>query len=151
MAHHILDDATYHSQRKAVIMATVWLTVITIIEVVAALVWMSVFPEGGPRMLLNSFFILASLLKAYFIVGEFMHVRYETRALALTILVPTVFLIWFIIAFLWEGAEWKQNRMDWNAMPVLTPAVEHHHDDHGHDHDDHKHEDHDHDHKGGGH
>mgnify|MGYP006251460563 FL=1 len=59
---------------------------------------------------------MASLLKAFFIVGEFMHMKYETRALALTVLVPTVFLIWFIIAFLWEGAEWMNNREMWEVI-----------------------------------
>lgn len=52
----------------------------TIVEVVAALLYMHAYPNGdGPRMLLNlGFFILFSLLKAGFIVGEFMHVRYES-------------------------------------------------------------------------
>jgi len=73
-------------------------------------------PEGhSSKIFINSFFVIASLLKAFFIVGEFMHVRYETRALTLTILVPLVFLIWFIIAFLWEGAEWLDNRVRFNA------------------------------------
>lgn len=109
---HSYDIETYNSQVSAVWRATLWLSIITIVEVAAALLWIyKIDPSGTkPKMLLNSFFIVASLLKAYFIVGEFMHVRYETRALALTILAPTVFLIWFVIAFLWEGHEWKIDR-----------------------------------------
>ena len=115
---HSLDIEAYEQQVSAVWKATLWLSIITIVEVVAALLWIWVlFPDGGgPRMLLNTFFIMASLLKAFFIVGEFMHMKYETRALALTVLVPTVFLIWFIIAFLWEGAEWMNNREMWNVL-----------------------------------
>jgi cytochrome c oxidase subunit IV len=115
---HGLDIETYKQQVSGVWRATLWLSIITIVEVVAALVWIWVlFPDGGgPRMLLNTFFIMASLLKAFFIVGEFMHMKYETRALALTVLVPTVFLIWFIIAFLWEGAEWMNNREMWEVI-----------------------------------
>ncbi len=137
---HSLEHESYKTQVSAVWKATLWLTIITIVEVVAALVWIwYLYPEGGgPRMLLNSFFILASLLKAFFIVGEFMHVRYEKRALALTILGPTFFLIWFIVAFLWEGSEWQNNRIQWNAQPTehLNRVIEHGHghDDHGHDH-----------------
>ncbi len=158
MAHDLSVEA-YEKQVSSVWKATAWLSIITIVEVVAALLWIWVFfPDGGgPRMLLNIFFILASLLKAFFIVGEFMHVRYETRALALTILVPTVFLIWFIIAFLWEGAEWEKNRVRAKASMELPEAVHHghghdHKDGHGHDHK-HKHgKDDGHGHKhGGGH
>lgn len=116
MAH--LDDATYKSQVRAVWMATLWLSLITILEVALALIWLwYLYPEGGgPKLLLNGFFAIASLAKAYFIVGEFMHVKYETRALALTILGPLIFLIWFIIAFLWEGSAWLSNREFWGAF-----------------------------------
>lgn len=133
---HSLDQETYKQQVKSVWVATFWLTIITIIEVVAALIWLYVVdPEGKmSKFFLNSFFIVASLLKAYFIVGEFMHVRYERRALALTILVPLVFLIWFLVAFLWEGAEWQNNRFIWDALPELPEIPDHgdHGGDHGH-------------------
>lgn len=124
---HTLDPQVYKSQVNAVYRATVWLGIITIVEVAAALTWMNVFHDGGgPRMLLNSFFILASLLKAYFIVGEFMHIRYETRALTITILAPTFFLIWFIIAFLWEGQEWLNNKADGQFIKEEIRAPHHH-------------------------
>jgi cytochrome c oxidase subunit 4 len=51
-----------------------------------------------------------SLYKAYFIVNEFMHVRYEVSGLAMSILLPLILLIWAIIAFLYEGNAWKENR-----------------------------------------
>ncbi len=113
----LLDDATYKSQKRAVILATVWLTVITIVEVLIAVWYMNKYGDGeGPRILLNGFFVLASLLKAYFIVGEFMHVKYEKRALMITILGPTIFLLWFVIAFLWEGTAWLNMREVWGLV-----------------------------------
>ncbi len=115
MGHHITDEQ-YKSQVSAVWRATIWLSVITIVEVVAALMWMNYVEPGTSKFLLNGFFIAASLLKAFFIVGEFMHVRYEFRALTLTILTPTIFLIWFIVAFLWEGDAWKNNRQRWDVQ-----------------------------------
>ncbi len=54
--------------------------------------------------------ILLSLYKAYFIVYEFMHLRYEVKGMALTILLPTMLLIWGLIAFLWEGNTWGDRR-----------------------------------------
>ncbi|MGB1204642.1 MAG: cytochrome C oxidase subunit IV family protein [Chitinophagales bacterium] len=130
---HGLDIETYKQQVSGVWRATLWLSIITVVEVAAALIWIWVlFPDGGgPRMLLNTFFIMASLLKAFFIVGEFMHMKYETRALALTVLVPTVFLIWFIIAFLWEGAEWMNNREMWDVI-IEQGSAGHGHESGGH-------------------
>jgi len=117
MAHDLTKEE-YSAQVAGVWRATVWLSVITIAEVVAALMW----PEEWNRYTLNFGFIALSLLKAYFIVGEFMHVKYEKRALALTILVPTVFLVWFIIAFLWEGAMWLDNREIWEVILEQVPS-----------------------------
>jgi cytochrome c oxidase subunit IV len=54
--------------------------------------------------------IVLSLYKAYFIVYEFMHLRYEVKGMALTILLPTMLLIWGLIAFLWEGNTWGDRR-----------------------------------------
>lgn len=126
---HTFDNEAYNSQVNAVWRATGMLSIITIVEVAIALLWMyKIDPDGhSSKFVLNSFFIVASLLKAYFIVAEFMHVRYEKRALTLTILVPLVFLIWFIIAFLWEGTEWLNNREFWGVMFDQAPKTPIHH------------------------
>ncbi len=113
---HDFNLETYNKQVSAVWRATLWLSIITILEVAAALMWLAWVDPSTNKMGLNIFFIVMSLLKAYFIVGEFMHIRYETRALTLTILVPTFFLIWFIIAFLWEGIEWLNARDLWGVI-----------------------------------
>ncbi|MFK7903978.1 MAG: cytochrome C oxidase subunit IV family protein [Chitinophagales bacterium] len=148
MGHHVTEEE-YKSQVSAVWRATAWLSFITVVEVVAALAWMSYVDPSASKFLLNGFFIAASLLKAFFIVGEFMHVRYEFRALALTILTPAIFLIWFVIAFLWEGSAWKDNRQRWEVQIEegwKDPAkIEKYMGDHGHHGgDDHGHDDKDH-------
>jgi len=113
---HDFNLETYNKQVSAVWRATLWLSIITILEVAAALMWLAWVDPSTNKMGLNVFFIVMSLLKAFFIVGEFMHIRYETRALTLTILVPTFFLVWFIIAFLWEGVEWLNARDLWGVI-----------------------------------
>ncbi len=115
---HDMDLATYKSQVSAVWRATLILSIITIVEVGLALWWLWVYDPQGThgKFLLNLIFILASLGKAYFIIAEFMHVKYETRALTLTLIGPLLFLIWFIIAFLWEGAEWLNARQIWQNL-----------------------------------
>lgn len=100
---HDLTEEEYKSQVAAVWKATLWLSIITIVEVAFALYWYYNIGDSAPKMLLNGFLIIASLLKAFFIVAEFMHLKYEVRALTLSILVPLVLFIWGIIAFLLEG------------------------------------------------
>ena len=41
-----------------------------------------------------------------------MHMGYEVRGLALSVLLPTLLLVWGVIAFLYEGSAWKGNRDD---------------------------------------
>lgn len=51
-----------------------------------------------------------TLLKAYYIVSVFMHLGDEIRNMIMTITVPLVLFVWFIIAFLWDGNSWKVMR-----------------------------------------
>ena len=107
MSHgHILGDSEYKSQVCAVWKATLYMGIITIVEVVIALLWMNYLADTLPRLMLNVFFIVASALKAFFIIAEFMHLKYEKRALIISLAVPLVFLVWAIIAFSWEASAW---------------------------------------------
>jgi cytochrome c oxidase subunit 4 len=49
-------------------------------------------------------YIVLTLVKAYYIVAEFMHLGHETKTLIWSVLLPLVFLIWLIIAMFYEGA-----------------------------------------------
>lgn len=48
-------------------------------------------------------FIIMTIIKAAYIVGEFMHLRHETKLLMWSILVPIVFIVWMLVAFVYEG------------------------------------------------
>jgi len=48
-------------------------------------------------------FVLMTIVKAGFIVGEFMHLRYEVKVLFWSILIPLVFIVWMLVAFVYEG------------------------------------------------
>lgn len=48
-------------------------------------------------------FILMTIVKAAFIVGEFMHLRHEAKVLIWSILIPMVFVVWMLVAFVYEG------------------------------------------------
>ena len=73
------------------------LFVITAIEFVFAFTM-----NAGP--LRTSIFICLTIVKAFYIVAEFMHLRGEVKALILSIVIPLIFVIWLIIALLFEGS-----------------------------------------------
>jgi cytochrome c oxidase subunit IV len=50
-----------------------------------------------------SIFVMMTLVKAFYIVGEFMHLKGEVKTLIWTIVIPLAFIVWFIIALLVEG------------------------------------------------
>ncbi len=62
-----------------------------------------VMPAG---MFKNITFILLGIVKAYFIVGTFMHLKHEKTSLMLMIIVPVIFIIALIIASMYEGNYW---------------------------------------------
>jgi cytochrome c oxidase subunit IV len=100
----------YRHHVRDVWRATGILTTVTVVEVGIALLYYFFMEESGLRMGLNVLMVLATLMKAFYIVAVFMHMKYEKKALAMTVLMPLLFLIWFIIAFLWEGGYWFEVR-----------------------------------------
>ncbi len=48
-------------------------------------------------------FVVMTIFKAFFIVGEFMHLKHEVKALIWTILLPTGFIVWLLVALIYEG------------------------------------------------
>ena len=57
--------------------------------------------HSGP--LKTAIFIGMTIIKAGYIVGEFMHLRYEVRVLFWSILIPLILIVWMLVAFIYEG------------------------------------------------
>jgi len=73
------------------------LAIVTAIEFALAYI----LPRGP---LLYFTFVALTLVKAFYIVGEFMHLKGEVKVLIWSILIPTIFVIWLIIALIAEGS-----------------------------------------------
>ncbi len=107
---------TYEEQKALVFKGLMLLGAITIVEVVVALLAKGhlihgvKFSEGFGHYLYMLLMIGFSLYKAYFIIFFFMHMAYEVRGLALSVLLPTALLVWAIIAFFQEGSSWGARR-----------------------------------------
>ena len=81
-----------------VIWRTFWILLgITVVEFTLAYLMKS----GGLR---TSFFVIMTLVKAFYIVGEFMHLKHEVKSLIWVIVIPVVFIVWLLTALLTEGA-----------------------------------------------
>ncbi len=106
-----MSDLSYQEQKSTVWKTTGILAAVTIIEVLCALF----LPV--PYFMIAILMIVMTLLKAFYIVGVFMHLKYEVKNLILTVLIPVTLLFWAIVAFLWEGDWWKTARetglVDW--------------------------------------
>ena len=51
----------------------------------------------------TSIFVVMTIVKAAYIVGEFMHLKYESKVLLWSILIPLGFVVWMLVAFVYEG------------------------------------------------
>ena len=51
----------------------------------------------------NWMFIVLGVVKAYYIVGVFMHMKFERKTLIYTIILPMVFVLFFITLMIIEG------------------------------------------------
>jgi cytochrome c oxidase subunit IV len=48
-------------------------------------------------------FVGMTLIKAFYIVAEFMHLKTEVKTLIYSIVIPLVFIVWLVVALLLEG------------------------------------------------
>jgi cytochrome c oxidase subunit IV len=65
---------------------------------------------------------LLTLAKAYYIVSVFMHLGDEIRNFIMTIVVPLILFVWFIIAFLADGNSWKNLRNKYSPKTEVKPS-----------------------------
>lgn len=107
-----MSHLTYKESVSLVTKTIIILAIMTICEVVFALYGKGHLIEGHylPLWLIGGVMIIMSLIKAYLIVYEFMHMKYEVPGLSKTVVLPTLLLVWAVIAFFWEGSDWQKRR-----------------------------------------
>lgn len=81
----------------------IWLTAL-ILFVITAVEFLLAFTMGR-GILLYIIFIVLTIVKAKYIMMEFMHLGDEVKPLFYSIIVPLIFLVWLIIALMREGAD----------------------------------------------
>lgn len=110
-----MGHLSYEESIKKVYKGLLLLGAVTLVEVFLSLLGKGYVIPGAEEYKILIYIvglglIGLSLYKAYFIIYEFMHMRYEVKGLAMTVLLPTLLLVWAIIAFFQEGDSWKGRR-----------------------------------------
>lgn len=124
-----MSQLAYSEAKKIATKTILILAVITIFEVFMALLGKGYIVSGFhlPHALMGALMIVMSVVKAYLIIYEFMHMKYEVPGLVKTVLLPTLLLVWAVIAFLYEGNYWNNSRIKvTNTVKVESLKVENH-------------------------
>ncbi|MEJ0056043.1 MAG: cytochrome C oxidase subunit IV family protein, partial [Bacteroidota bacterium] len=102
MSHHhepeikVLPPDT--AKIKKLWMTALYLLLITMVEFIFAFTM-----DHGPTK--TFIFVSLTIVKAGYIVGEFMHLRYEVKVLFWSVLLPMIFIGWMLVAFVYEGTK----------------------------------------------
>lgn len=103
--------AEQFEEKNEVLKVTIILSVLTLVELALGFLMFKSFPEAGfARNFIKGTIIILMLAKAYYIVAYFMHLGHELKNLIMTIVVPLILFVWFIIAFLYDGHSFNVNR-----------------------------------------
>jgi cytochrome c oxidase subunit IV len=107
-SHHEAESATKPIWR------TFWVLLgITLVELCLATIHLKTqFP---PKYVLNGMYLILTCAKAFYIIAEFMHLRHEIKNMIMTMAIPALLFVWFIIAFLWDGSSFKELRNRYDA------------------------------------
>ncbi len=115
MSHHTDVESTESKTQIKKIWKVFWiLLAVTLVEVFIGMQ----LSHSMPKALLAFIFLGLTLFKAGYIVAIFMHLGDEKKNFMITVLVPLVLFVWFIIAFLADGGFWLH-------MNSSTPTRDH--------------------------
>ena len=85
----------------------IFLSIVTIIEVALGIIKPDYLSAYFMRMkLLNWIFIILTIIKAYYITWDFMHMRDETSSLKNSVVLPLVILIPYLVFILFLEADY---------------------------------------------
>src|SRR5215467_2269135 len=129
MEHSVTEVTVHHEPAGTTkrIWRVFWiLLIITMVELGLGLSLYALdLPEGLRMHLIKGVIIILSLAKAYYIVSVFMHLGDEIRNMIMTIVVPLMLFIWFILAFLGDGNSYKNLRNKYDPYYKERTTVGH--------------------------
>lgn len=103
---HTIDSNDAHDHEMGV--KRIWqvfgiLLFLTAIEFLVALGFVHHWKLVQKGLALNIFYIVLTIIKAYYIVAYFMHLKFEKKGFIISCSIVFLFIIYFIILILIEG------------------------------------------------
>ncbi|WP_409024954.1 cytochrome C oxidase subunit IV family protein [Flectobacillus longus] len=94
---HATEEKVIPPAQTGAIWKTFWiLLILTAIEFIIAFTMHA-------SSLRVAIFAGMTIVKAFYIIGEFMHLKHEVKTLIWMILLPVIFVVWLLTALLYEG------------------------------------------------
>jgi cytochrome c oxidase subunit 4 len=117
MSAHTTEHIDHHDA-PADMKGQIWKTFFVLL--VLTLVDIALYFAMDPSMFRNWVFIILGVVKAYFIVGIFMHMKFENKFMAWMIILPMSFVIYLITLMVIEGRFTDENRNVKDGVAVQT-------------------------------
>lgn len=99
------DTMHHDAGHKTMTKKTIWVTFFILLAI--TVLDFAIYFMMPPSMSRNMIFLAFGIVKSYYIVGIFMHMRYEVKRLAMMIVLPMAFILVLIAALLYEGDRWS--------------------------------------------
>src|SRR5437879_324887 len=116
---HTTTAAIHHDKnvgggRKEIFRVTIILSVLTLVELAFGFS-MYYIKDTVTIHFIKGVIIILMLAKAFYIVGYFMHLKHEIRNMIMTIVMPLMLFVWFILAFLTDGNSFNNLKNRYNG------------------------------------
>jgi len=116
MSSHPAHTEDHAEEHEGMTKKRIWnvfyiLLAITAVEFFIALYLVPHKTFGMDYHVANPIYIVLTLLKAFFIVGYFMHLKFEKAGLIFAIIVPVLFIIGLILVLTNESHHWIDLRL----------------------------------------
>jgi cytochrome c oxidase subunit IV len=125
-AHSEHHDHVVGGGRKEIYRVTIILSVLTLIELALGYSMYYITSQLAIHII-KGFILILMLAKAFYIVGYFMHLRHELRNMIMSVVVPLLLFVWFIIAFLADGDSFNnlKNRYNFYYKEHMSQPMKH--------------------------
>ena len=95
--NNIIVQPADKAKIKHILKVALYLFVVTVLEFLVAFTI-----DAGT--LKTSIFVVMTIVKAFYIIFEFMHLGHEVKGLRYMVIYPMILVVWMLVAFLIEGS-----------------------------------------------
>ncbi|MGB4775577.1 MAG: cytochrome C oxidase subunit IV family protein [Daejeonella sp.] len=107
MSLHTQENAEHATEHEGMTRKKIWLVFFYLLGITAVEFFIALYllPKGIINHGIGNFaYIALTLVKAFYIIAYFMHLKFEKAAFRTGIIVSLIFIIYFIILMLTEGS-----------------------------------------------